>query len=307
MEFHLKMLKNCKILLPTLTNNLHKGQCGRIGIIGGCEEYTGAPYYAAISALRTGADLVYVFCFKSAAPIIKSYSPELIVLPYLDSPNALEKIKPWLQKLHSLVVGPGLGSDMIAQNTVKDIFQYISGNSSLNKNQVPIIADADSLTIIESDTFKNYSGCVYLTPNVHEFSKLSLRLINHQTYKPTGDDIQAVLKKLDGNYTLILKAEEDMIVNKRTTTINREKGSSRRCGGQGDILAGSLGTFAYWATKQNKYNECDPEILAAYAATSLTKYANKITFESKERSMITTDIIKNIPKAFQELFTKGKD
>lgn len=32
--------------------NRHKGQAGRIGIIGGSLEYTGAPYYAGISALR---------------------------------------------------------------------------------------------------------------------------------------------------------------------------------------------------------------------------------------------------------------
>ena len=39
--------------IPTLTSTLYKGQCGRVGVIGGCEEYTGAPYFAAITALRT--------------------------------------------------------------------------------------------------------------------------------------------------------------------------------------------------------------------------------------------------------------
>ncbi len=45
-------------LVPVLKDDMHKGQVGRIGIIGGSLEYTGAPYFAGISALKVGADLV---------------------------------------------------------------------------------------------------------------------------------------------------------------------------------------------------------------------------------------------------------
>ena len=60
-----------------------KGECGRIAVFGGCVLYTGAPYFAAISALKCGADLVHVFCEKAAGSVIKGYSPELIVHPIL--------------------------------------------------------------------------------------------------------------------------------------------------------------------------------------------------------------------------------
>jgi ATP-dependent NAD(P)H-hydrate dehydratase len=70
--------------VPKLTNNFHKGEAGRIGIVGGSLEYTGAVYYSGISALKVGCDLVHVFCPQSAALPIKSYSPELIVHPLLD-------------------------------------------------------------------------------------------------------------------------------------------------------------------------------------------------------------------------------
>lgn len=303
MTSHVNMLNKCKTLLPVLSYNLHKGQSGRIGIIGGCEEYTGAPYYAAISALRTGADLVYVFCFKSAAPVIKSFSPELIVLPYLDSPDCIDHLKPWLEKLHSLVVGPGLGTSPIAQDNVRRIFEHISKESNFNSKKMPIIADADSLNVIEPETFRNYNGCIYLTPNVHELTKLSSRLIGRQTYEPTVTDVQALMNKLYGNFVIVLKGNEDVIANKRGTLICTEQGSARRCGGQGDILAGSMGTFAYWASKQTHYrDELDPEVLAAYAASTLTRHTNKITFEAKGRNMITTDIIESLPNAFQKLF-----
>ena len=71
--------------IPPLSHSLHKGQCGRIGIIGGSKEYTGAPYLSAISALRTGADIVHVFCSPSAATVIKSFSPDLVVHPHLST------------------------------------------------------------------------------------------------------------------------------------------------------------------------------------------------------------------------------
>ena len=50
-----------------------------MGVLGGSARYTGAPYYTAMAALRTGADLAFVFCAEEAAIPIKSYSPELMV------------------------------------------------------------------------------------------------------------------------------------------------------------------------------------------------------------------------------------
>ena len=78
-----EMLQKVKSIVPRLTPQLHKGECGRIAVFGGCVLYTGAPYFAAIAALKAGADLVHVFCEKGAGTVIKSYSPELIVHPVL--------------------------------------------------------------------------------------------------------------------------------------------------------------------------------------------------------------------------------
>ena len=84
--------------------------------------YTGAPYYASMAALRTGTDLVHIFCEGSAAPTLKAYSPELIVHPYLSSSGAgikevdlaqrlREKVFIWLDRYHTLLIGPGLTRD----------------------------------------------------------------------------------------------------------------------------------------------------------------------------------------------------
>lgn len=47
-------------LMPPLTRATHKGQAGKILVVGGSLAYTGAPYYAAYSALRAGAELATI-------------------------------------------------------------------------------------------------------------------------------------------------------------------------------------------------------------------------------------------------------
>jgi len=68
-----------RVLVPPLVATSYKGSSGKVGVVGGCFEYTGAPFYAALTALKLGADLSHVFCDEAAAVPIKSYSPELIV------------------------------------------------------------------------------------------------------------------------------------------------------------------------------------------------------------------------------------
>ena len=111
----------------------YKGSNGKIGVIGGCLEYTGAPYYVGASALRSGSDLAHIFCTKSAAIPIKSYSPELIVHPTLDSSDESQiddfpaysdlikgKTIKWFNSLNIVVVGPGLGRDDFLSSTINN-------------------------------------------------------------------------------------------------------------------------------------------------------------------------------------------
>lgn len=84
MNFHTwqdgKTVAGPRCIVP-LTFDSHKGASGRVGVLGGSAQYTGAPYYAAMASLKAGADLAYVFCAQEACLPIKSYSPELMVAP----------------------------------------------------------------------------------------------------------------------------------------------------------------------------------------------------------------------------------
>ncbi|XP_073701903.1 ATP-dependent (S)-NAD(P)H-hydrate dehydratase isoform X1 [Garra rufa] len=285
--------------IPPLTSKKHKGQDGRIGIIGGCQEYTGAPYFAAISALKAGADLSHVFCTKDAAPVIKSYSPELIVHPVLDSPNAVEEIEKWLPRLHSLVVGPGLGREDMLLKNAKEIIE----RSKLRG--IPIIIDADGLWLVakEPSVIQGYQRGI-LTPNFMEFTRL-YEAMHHEPLDSTDRKRSAQqLSIAMGHLTLVLKGEEDIITDGKNMLTCSQEGSGRRCGGQGDLLSGSLGVFAHWAfsSPPDATKGMNPSMVAAFGATSLTRQCNRQAFHKHSRSTTTSDMIQEISSAFKKLF-----
>ncbi|XP_013401834.1 ATP-dependent (S)-NAD(P)H-hydrate dehydratase-like, partial [Lingula anatina] len=200
------MLDMVKAIIPPLTFDLHKGQAGRIAVVGGCQEYTGAPYFAAISALKLGADLSHVFCTRDAATVIKSYSPELIVHPILDHPSAVTEVNQWLPRFQSMVIGPGLGRTTPILETVKGVIE------KAKELEIPLVIDADGLFLVtqDPDVIKSYTKTI-LTPNIVEFERLFQKMMGH---KP--DPLEAVenvtqLSKALGNVTIVQKGDHDVI------------------------------------------------------------------------------------------------
>ncbi|KAM4561018.1 ATP-dependent (S)-NAD(P)H-hydrate dehydratase [Fundulus diaphanus] len=289
-----------KSIVPPLTSKKHKGQDGRIGIIGGCKDYTGAPYFAAISALKVGGDLSHVFCTKDAATVIKSYSPELIVHPVLDSPNAVEEIETWLPRLHGLVVGPGLGRDDFLLKTAKEVIERSKARD------IPIVIDADGLWLIsqQPSVIHGYQKAI-LTPNFMEFTRL-FEALHHEPMN--GSDHRRSVMQLSGamgNLTLVLKGEQDLISDGNKVYSCSVEGSGRRCGGQGDLLSGSMGVMAHWAhaaSTAGLIRGMNPSVVAAFGACSLTRQCNNQAFQRHGRSTTTSDMIQEIGPAFRKLF-----
>ena len=81
-------------IIPPLDPARKKGENGRIAIIGGSYEFTGAPYYAAMGALKGGADMAHLFCPKCVATPIRAYSPEFVVHPIFTLSDELEEELP---------------------------------------------------------------------------------------------------------------------------------------------------------------------------------------------------------------------
>ena len=307
-------------IIPSLSNaqvsGKKKGFDGCIGIIGGSREYTGAPYFAGISAFRTGADLVHVFCHPEASAVIKSYSPELIVHPSLIALNeesietSAQSIAKFFSRINVMVIGPGLGryskEKLEFTSFYRDegqlcITRRIIELAKLQK--IPLILDADALFLIqkEPELIKGYKNCI-LTPNANEFK----RLLDSRMIDVSADNApQAYVESL-GGVTIIVKGSSDLIANATHTLECKTIGSARRIGGQGDILAGCLGTLLCWSLAGAKNMEIplDPYLLASFGACDLVKTAASKTFAIHGRSMLTSHMISNIGEAFDEIFQK---
>ncbi|XP_077014787.1 ATP-dependent (S)-NAD(P)H-hydrate dehydratase isoform X3 [Tamandua tetradactyla] len=296
MENTFQLVRN---IIPPLTTKKHKGQDGRIGIVGGCQEYTGAPYFAAISALKVGADLSHVFCTKEAAPVIKSYSPELIVHPVLDSPNAVHDVENWLPRLHTLVIGPGLGRDDVLLENVKGILEKSKAKG------IPVIIDADGLWLIaqQPSLIQGYQKAI-LTPNYMEFSRLYEAVLRDTVDISDNQGSVLRLSQALGNLTVVQKGERDVISDGEKVLVCSQEGSSRRCGGQGDLLSGSLGVLVHWALLAGsaKTNGVNPLLVAGFGACSLTRQCNSQAFQKYGRATTTTDMIAEVGPAFKKLF-----
>ncbi|KAK1266261.1 ATP-dependent (S)-NAD(P)H-hydrate dehydratase [Acorus gramineus] len=293
-------------ITPTYDPNRYKGQAGKIAVIGGCREYTGAPYFASISALKIGADLSHVFCTKDAATVIKSYSPELIVHPILEESysvreeekasvcqKVLTEVTKWMERFDCLVVGPGLGRDPFLLGCVTEIMKHA------RQSNIPIVVDGDGLFLITEnlDLVRGYPLAA-LTPNVNEYKRLVQKVLDcevddHDRYAQLFSLAQRI-----GGVTILRKGKCDLISDGETVEMVSNFGSPRRCGGQGDILSGSVAVFSSWArqqrsitTKHSNDSPQNPMILGCIAGSTLLRKAASLAFKDKKRATLTTDII----------------
>mmetsp|Transcript_24480 Transcript_24480/g.26768 ORF Transcript_24480/g.26768 Transcript_24480/m.26768 type:complete len:301 (-) Transcript_24480:13-915(-) len=199
--------------------------------------------------------------------------------------KSISKVREALPRIHGLVIGPGLGRHENVLRTVEGIIEEVK-----SKN-LHVVVDADGLFLLNRNPslFRDYSRCI-ITPNKMEFDRLSEavrnQLRNHEVASPT---IETILQELSveneavktralslalGGVTVYRKGEVDLITSGNDVYAITERGSPRRCGGQGDILAGTLATAYYWAFKAEPQNLLN-------LSTQLTNNTKIESFESR--------------------------
>ena len=218
-------LRHVRALIPRLggaaRSTFHKGEHGKVGVVGGCFEYTGAPFYAAISSLKCGADLSHIFCSPAAAIPIKSYSPEIIVhpvMPELSSSTesaedrvaaAVAEVVASFPRLHTLVIGPGLGRDTLMLDATSAIIL------AAREHNLPLVVDADGLFLLSQrpELIRGYNKAI-LTPNAAELRRLWLAVFPDSTPFPgigpsLVDAGNSPLKKCTPEHGRVIHPAED--------------------------------------------------------------------------------------------------
>lgn len=201
--------------------NSHKGENGKIMVIGGNAMFHGAPILCALGAENSGVDLVFPFLPPCHAQVARTYSLNFILQTFAKDHLTQADVKTILdfsEKTDVVVIGPGLGDASDTKKAVKSL---------LSKLDKPTVVDASALIYTNS-----LPKVTVLTPHRGEFKGLT-------SDEPTPKNVQKWAKNL--NATIIVKGPKDIIADKDELAVNESGNALMTVGGTGDVLSGFIG------------------------------------------------------------------
>ena len=269
----------------------HKGNNGRLLVVGGSKDYSGAPAIAGMAAIGAGCDLVYVAAPEKSAEAIKSTSPDLIVKSLKGDKLSLrhsDEILDIADNVDAVLIGPGAGID---EETSK-LFNVLAA-----KIKKPIVLDADALKQVELRLIKNREDII-LTPHIFEFKSFfnvseDLKLdIDSYDFNKVDENItqfQKISRQIKA--TVIVKGQYDLILSGTRFRINRSGNAGMTVGGTGDALAGiSAGLLA------QGLNSFDSACLGVF----INGLAGDRVFDEKGNGFSATDLVSYIGSVIKD-------
>ena len=208
-------------LKPRLRTS-HKGDNGVVLVIGGSEDYIGAPALVGMSALavlRSGADLVYVAAPSKVAWAVNCISPDLITRK-IECSNFAAKNVGEVVKLSENVDVVEIGNGIAFTPGAKEFMQKV-----IARVRKPMVIDAAALRVIRIQDVRNS----VLLPHAKEFEVL---------LKNSGLTEKNVQKHLGSNVLVIKGHPKTIIMSKNKTAFNKTGNAGMTHGGTGDVLAG---------------------------------------------------------------------
>jgi NAD(P)H-hydrate epimerase len=261
------------------SSEVHKGDSGRLLSIGGSKVFSGAPTLVSLAALRTGVDIVYLAAPEKTAMAISSMSPDLITIKLEGedlNPKNVETLKPYIDKVDAVVLGPGLGLEPETKEFVKECIDAVE------KAGKPLLLDADGLKAFGS--FKRpLEVPLILTPHAGEYAVLTGRRL----FGDLDADVEAVqqtARELDA--VILLKGPVDAICSGSRFKLNFTGNAGMTVGGTGDVLSGVVGGLL--AQKVDAFE-------AAVAGAFVNGAAGDFVANSVGFHMVASDLLSWIP------------
>ena len=254
----------------------HKGENGKLLIIGGSYDYVGAPALCGLAALRCGIDLVTIATLKKVGFAINTISPDLIVKKFkkYDS-DAISNITQIADSFDVVLIGNGLGKDNV--DFAKEIIESINKKYPEKK----LVIDADGIHAMKTAKLKNTKNII-LTPHKKEFEYLTG--LNQKDKNKINVDVASFVKDFDG--IIVIKGNYDLIAQKEKLKENTTGNSGMTVGGTGDVLAGIISALFCF---------CDDGFSCACVGTYICGKAGDMAFLESSYGMIASDLIENIP------------
>ena len=222
-----------KTLLPPRKEDGHKGDFGKLLVLGGSVGYTGAPYLAASAAVHSGCGLVYLGVPESiwAVEAQKCVSAMPFPLPETDGRlclAALDKMQDKLKGCDVLALGPGLGRGKETEQLVHALLWQV---------KEPLVLDADGINALSGHMdalSRRRDRITVLTPHEGEFVRAGGDL------SPGRERAAADFAREHGVY-LVLKGPGTIAAAPDGRCMRNPTGNCGMAkGGSGDVLAGML-------------------------------------------------------------------
>lgn len=273
-------LRDGEVTLPKRAAESHKGDYGRLLILGGAVGYTGAPVLCARAAVRSGAGLVYLGVPAPIYDISAVKSDEAMPFPLpaangMVAPEAFDALEARMRDCDVCALGPGLGKGEGPAALVRQVLTHWHG---------PLVLDADGLNMLapQLSLLKAHRGPVVLTPHEGEFARLG----GAQTGTPAE---RAARFAAEYGCILVLKGHRSVVAyptGEVYITTHGNPGMAK--GGSGDVLTGVIAALLGQL----------PLETAVPTAVYLHSYAGDLcAARLGEYAMTATDLIETLPEA----------
>lgn len=263
----------------------HKGQYGRLLVIGGSETFTGAPALVALAAYRTGTDLVFVAAPGRTADIVSSMSPNLISVRLPGdslAPGHMQVLKEHIAKATAIAIGPGLGRSPKTQSAVRHIL------GEIRQLKIPLLVDADALRAFGVIRKGIFHQSTVLTPHAGEFGAVAGKTPSAEL-GARSREVKAMAEKSGG--VILLKGNTDVISDGGRVKLNRTGNPGMTVGGTGDVLSGIIAGLLAQGIDAFQ---------AAVAGAFISGAAGDLAEEELGYHLTPTDILAHIPKVMND-------
>lgn len=271
--------------LPARAADAHKGDFGRLLLIGGSRGMSGAISLAGMAALRAGAGLVRLATADECQPIVAGLHPAYMTLALPSdrrgriSHRAIDVILAAGESADVLALGPGLGRSPGLDLLVTRLYREIAA---------PMVVDADALNAIaaRNTPLGEHRGPRILTPHPGEFG----RLVPESNHAPRAEMEKAGERlAVDANLVIVLKGHRTLITDGRESHHNTTGNPGMATGGTGDVLTGVIAALLGQGLN---------EIAAARLGTHLHGAAGDLAAARLGQvSLLPTDLIDSLPES----------
>ena len=209
----------------------HKGDYGRLLLIGGTYPYGGAIIMAALGAVRSGAGLVTVATEKENIPALHSHLPEAMAFAVTDQELLTEQIA----KAGAILLGPGLKDNELGAHLVELVFERVQPHQVL-------ILDGGAISLYTRLALPLTQAQLVFTPHQKEWEAMSGLAIEDQGEEATRQS----LSQLPPASILVQKGPQTKIWQQGQADYYQLSvgGPYQATGGMGDTLAGMIAGFA---------------------------------------------------------------